>query len=485
MEKYISEIANPSPKATVNSYRSFGYNLSTAIADIIDNSISAGANIINLEFEWKGSNSFILIMDNGSGMDAKELVIAMTPGSKDPEEARDEKDLGRFGMGLKTASFSQCKKLTVVSKKSGFNIVKRCWDLDFLNNKNSWVLLDYISDEGILDRLSAYEAGTIVLWEHLDRLVGDSQEDNQYVENAFLRELATVRDHLALVFHKFIESKRVKIIFNGILIESINPFLLNLSVKPEMGISEEFDNAEIRYYILPHMSKLEKYEYENTGGALGWFENQGFYIYRADRLLVFGDWLGLQKKRDYSKLARIEVNFKNSGDFNWNLDIKKSTAIPPLSIRKELKRVSQIAIQKSANIYNWRGKKVFDSEFQLKTEHLWGDEINRDGIKKYKLNRNHPILKQILSRKDSLLNNFIKLIEQNVPVELILTNQNDDPSFHELEKLNNIPSDELLNLAVEVFNIQVQQGVPINLAKEQIMTSVPFNQFPIIYDYLV
>ena len=97
-----AEIATPNPKSTINSYRSFGYNLSTAIADIVDNSISANSDEIYLEYKWKGSDSYILILDNGVGMNNEELVLAMTPGSKNPEEERGEKDLGRFGMGLKT-----------------------------------------------------------------------------------------------------------------------------------------------------------------------------------------------------------------------------------------------------------------------------------------------------------------------------------------------------------------------------------------------
>ena len=130
MQEYLkAEIAKPNPKSTINSYRSFGYNLSTAISDIIDNSISAYANEIRLEYKWNGKDSFISICDNGIGMNHSELVLAMTPGSKDPEEERSEKDLGRFGMGLKTASFSQCRRLTCITKKESYATIKRCWGM--------------------------------------------------------------------------------------------------------------------------------------------------------------------------------------------------------------------------------------------------------------------------------------------------------------------------------------------------------------------
>ncbi len=485
MMPYVrAEIAKPNPKSTINSYRSFGYNLSTAIADIIDNSISANANEIHIEFKWKGKDSFILILDNGRGMNKEELVLAMTPGSKDPEEVRKENDLGRFGMGLKTASFSQCKRLTCISKRENYSVIKRCWDIDFINEVNEWQLLDYVSDNSFIDKIDKNKSGTLVLWEKLDRIVGNSEIDNFSVKNAFYQEMQIVRQHLSLVFHKFIESKRVKIFFQNEAVQPFNPFLLNLNPKPEMGLPEKFGNVEITYFILPHMSEIGKENYENSGGSLGWFQEQGFYIYRGDRLLVAGDWLGLEKKRDYSKLARIAINFSNENDFNWNLDIKKSTAIPPIEIRRELTRIAKIAIMKSAKIYNWRGQKTFSEINKINHEPLWKDEITREGIKKYKINRKHPIINSLLKEHNNLTARALKLLEDNVPIELILSNQNEDPAFHELEKYSENPSDELIGLAVELYKIHISQGIPESLAKQQIMCATPFNLFPLINEYL-
>lgn len=485
MEEFIkAEIAKPNPKSTVNSYRSFGYNLSTAIADIIDNSISADAAEIDIEYNWNGQNSFILISDNGKGMNKEELVIAMTPGSKNPEDERNENDLGRFGMGLKVASFSQCKRLTCLSKTLNQEIQKRCWDIDYINAENEWQLLDYVSDDSFLNKINGFNSGTIVLWEKLDRIIGNTDLNNEYIKNAFYQEMINVKEHLSLVFHKFIESKQIIINFQNDKIEPYNPFLLNLNPKPEMGQTEKFGNVEITYFILPHMSEIGKSDYENTGGSLGWFQQQGFYIYRGNRLLVAGDWLGLEKKRDYSKLARIEVNFTNENDFNWNLDIKKSTATPPIEIRKELSRIAKIAIMKSAKIYNWRGQKIFAENRISFFEPLWIDEKTREGFKKYKINRNHPIIKTLLDEDKRLILKALKLLEDNVPIELILSNQNEDPSFHELEKQSAQPSDELISLAVELFQINTSKGVPKDLAKQQILGAVPFSLFPLLTEYL-
>lgn len=484
MEYIKAEIAKPNPKSTINSYRSFGYNLSTAISDIIDNSISANANEIRLEYKWNGIDSFISISDNGTGMNKNELVMAMTPGSKDPEEERSEKDLGRFGMGLKTASFSQCKRLTCITKKESYATIKRCWDIDYINAENEWQLIDYVSDHSFVEKIENQKSGTLVLWEKLDRIVGNAETSNESVKNAFYQEMVNVKEHLSLVFHKFIESKRIKIFFQNEEIKPYNPFLLNLNPLPEMGQTRIVDNVEITYFILPHMSEIGKVDYENSGGSLGWFNAQGFYIYRGDRLLVAGDWLGLEKKRDYSKLARIMVNFTNANDFNWHLDIKKSTAIPPIEIRRELKIQAQIAIRKSAKIYNWRGQKSVTESREISHEPLWTDEKTREGIKKYKINRKHLVIKSLLEENNKLAGKALKLLEENVPIELILSNQNEDPAFHELEKQTDKPTDELINLAVELYKINVSQGVPKELAKQQIMSSTPFNLYPLINEYL-
>ena len=488
LSEYSAEKARPNPKSTINSYRSFGYNLSTAIADIIDNSISAKATKIDIDYRWNGNDSYIAISDNGNGMNLEELITAMTPGSKDPEEIRDEDDLGRFGMGLKTASFSQCKRLTVATKRRNYNLIKRSWDIEFINKQEEWILLNYISDEKFLEKIEKLESGTLVLWQNLDRVIGDVERTNETVKNAFYQEMNFVKEHLSLVFHRFIESNDLELSLNETPIEALNPFLYNLSTKPEMGLEENLSNGvKVTYFILPHMSRISPEEYEKSGGPLGWFNQQGFYIFRGDRLLVAGDWLGLEKKRDYSKLVRIAINIPNTSDFDWNLDIKKSTASPPIAVRKELSRISKLAISKSAKIYNWRGQKHISSETErIGFQKLWSDSTNREGIKKYKINRSHPIIAEVLSNENnkSLISKAFKLIEDNVPIEMILFNQNEDPSLHELEKISEKPSDDLIKLAVDLYQINVKKGVPKDISRQQIMNSTPFNIFPLINNYL-
>lgn len=488
MNQFQAEQARPDPRSTINSYRSFGYSMSTAVADIIDNSISAGATVIDLIYHWAGRDSYITITDNGLGMTKDELVAAMKPGSRNPDELRDAKDLGRFGMGLKTASFSQCKRLTVASKKDGA-LRHRCWDIDYVLDKGDWLLLDYLSDPSLCEALESYDSGTTIIWEKTDRITGDSDSSNEAVKEAFYREFQYVRDHVAMVFHRFLEKKQINISFNGRPVVAWNPFLLDLDPKPETGPVEILSgNVEVTYYILPHMSRIGQEQYQRSGGPLGWYQQQGFYIYRGDRLLVAGDWLDIDKKREYSKLARIAVSFPNAGDFDWNLDIKKSTATPPIPLRRDLSRIARLACLKSAKVYNWRGQKQLsrpDNKQPLSV--LWTEELTRDGIRKYKINRQHPLISKALEidgERKKIFSQSLKLIEENIPLELIFFNHNEDPAQHEAERPNEIPSDALIQLAVELYEINVAQGVPAGLAASQIMNAVPFNQFPLIQDYL-
>ena len=139
------EISTPGAGALIESLRAVGYSLPTAIADIIDNSIAAKAKNIWLDFYWDGCDSRISILDDGVGMEEDVLSNAMRPGSQSPTDTRDPSDLGRFGLGLKTASFSQSRILSVVSKTSKGEKSRRCWDLNFVSKHNEWRLLKEVT----------------------------------------------------------------------------------------------------------------------------------------------------------------------------------------------------------------------------------------------------------------------------------------------------------------------------------------------------
>jgi len=430
LTNFISEETPPKANAMIHTFRAFGYNLQTAVADIIDNSISAKANNIWIRYAWEGAESWITILDDGEGMGRSALVNAMTPGSKDPIDERDENDLGRFGLGLKTSSFSQCKILTVASKVYGSNILKRCWNLDFVHDTDKWSLLDYISDDTYLDQLSEIKSGTLVLWQNLDRLVGNSHKENDAARKVFLEEFAHVEEHIGLVFHRYLQKKKLKIFINGMQIQPWDPFM-----KEEEGgqliCSEgpDKDNVTIKCFVLPHISNIN-IEARKKAKTEEWYNLQGFYIYRNERLLLYGDWLGLFPKNEQYKNARILIDIPNKLDHIWKIDIKKATATPSISIRKDLVRLGKMTRIAAANVYRFRGNQIMldDSIKGFSFQSIWKVSKLRDGSVKYFINQEHPIITRSLlsdniSNKDLrevLKIRFFNILQSNFSYQSVI-----------------------------------------------------------------
>lgn len=201
MNQYIEN--KPTADVLMSSMRSIGYSFEAAVADIIDNSISVKADFIEIRFPVDPSELFVAVCDNGSGMSESELFDAMKYGSAMKRENRSEDDLGRFGLGLKAASLSQCRKLTVVSKKDG--AISACiWDLDVVEETKDWTMIECSHDEiqkiRFIDFLEDKECGTIVLWENFD--VISKSSGNVYAELMDYQEVTA--EYLSLIFHRFL-----------------------------------------------------------------------------------------------------------------------------------------------------------------------------------------------------------------------------------------------------------------------------------------
>ncbi|WP_271783687.1 ATP-binding protein [Aquimarina algiphila] len=486
---YISEETPPKASAMINTFRAFGYNLQTAVADIIDNSISAKAKNVWIDYEWRGSESWVTIRDDGEGMDKGELINAMTPGSKDPKDERDVNDLGRFGLGLKTSSFSQCKVLTVVSKKKEFHPLKRCWNLDFVNKTGNWSLLDYISNQSFVDKLSNQESGTIIFWEKLDRFVGNSHIENEAARKVFLEEFALVEEHLSLVFHRYLEKGKLKLWINGLLITPWDPFM-----KEEVGVQlvgdEYFDNNNIhvKCYVLPHISKINPSS-RIKAKTEDWYKLQGFYVYRNERLLLYGDWLGIFTKNEHYKNARVLIDIPNKFDHDWKIDIKKATATPPITIRKDLLRLGKLTRHTAANIYRFRGNQIMldDSITSFDFKPVWKATKQRDGGIKYYVNTDHPVINQILEsdviKKDDL-KTILKLISSTTPIESIIQNYSESPESIELRNDSNELEQGTIKLAQLMFASLNKSGISKEIAIKQILNIQPFNEYPQLLEYL-
>ena len=419
----------PYAPTLIESTRAIGYSLEAAVADIIDNSIAANAVNVDIYF-FPVDGAYIAILDNGSGMDEKEINIAMQYGSKNPTEERDKKDLGRFGLGLKTASLSQCRCLTVISKQ-GDRLEGRQWDIDHVIEVGDWSLIildaEEINQFPQVEELKKYESGTLVIWQKLDRL--KAGEIN--FELSLGRKIDRVRDHLSLVYHRYLMGEsgitKLKLFINGEKVKAIDPFLINKSVQAmdDETLIIQGHKILVRPYILPHISKLTSDEIKMLGGKDGLRKRQGFYVYRNKRLLVWGTWFRMMRQGDLSKLARIRVDIPNTLDDLWTLDIKKSSALPPAEVRKNLEIIINQIAERSKRTWTFRGKKeVSDTE-----THIWNRMKNKQGGYYYEINREHPFVQQLVKVDPSLKMSIYSLLQQielGLPLNQLYVDLNND-----------------------------------------------------------
>lgn len=483
--KYKTASAEPEASSMIETFRAIGYSIQAAVADIIDNSISAGAQNIWVDFEWKGADTWLSIKDDGSGMDNEGLIQAMRPGSRNPNEERSTKDLGRFGLGLKTASFSQCRKLSVISKRTDHNSVYWTWDLDFVSQEKKWDLINYIP-QGFENCLNEALSGTVVIWNDLDRLVRNLKEDDKSSLAKFLQIMENIKKHLAMVFHRFIENKRIKVYFQQRQVEAWNPFLIDDSATqkfPEEPLQN--NKVRIRGFVLPHKSRLTEEEFRKAEGPRGWNSQQGFYIYRNERLLLAGEWLGMFRKEEHYKLARIMIDLPNNLDAEWQIDIKKSVARPPIGLRDQLKAYANKVRSQAVEVYRHKGKVLQRKYTTTQFQPVWQEKI-RHGKRFYEINREHPYLQSLFESgisKTSELSHLLRFIEETVPVPLITIKESEQPELQgqPFEETDQEPVRQAMK---KMYERLTKNGKSDDQAKAIILTIEPFNLFPQFIDFL-
>ena len=274
--------AVPEASSMIETFRAIGYNLETAVADIVDNSISAGAKNVYIDRIWEGGNTIITIKDDGCGMSSDEIIEAMRPGSQNPLETRAANDLGRFGLGMKTASFSQCRKLTVISKKAGYHSAYWTWDLDYVALTHKWELIRWTPDE-YADAIDNQKSGTMIIWTDLDRVIPPSTSVSDIAaKQKFSDAWARVKSHIAMIFHRFIESNVISIYWGENIIDAWNPFCLSekkTQIFPSESLYFGSQKAEVKGYVLPHKNNFSSEEnYRKAEGMYGYPAAQGFNI---------------------------------------------------------------------------------------------------------------------------------------------------------------------------------------------------------------
>ncbi|MEH7126212.1 ATP-binding protein [Bacillus sp. JJ1773] len=465
----ITEVVQPNISNFIKSLRDIGYTFEVAVADVLDNSITAKAKNVHISCMPNPSTVFTLL-DDGTGMSNSELIDAMRLATNDPDSPREGVDLGKFGLGLKTASFSQCIDLTVLSKKNGVVSIKQ-WDLKYISRENEWLLItpdiSEYTNVPLFEEFMQQENGTLVVWRGIDT----------FKEADIPNKLDILRSHLSLVFHCFLEGivpgkNALKIFVNGQSLEPFNPFnpkhIATQQLVPE---KIKYLNSEIivQPYILPHHSKLSQQEFDKYATKDGYTKSQGFYLYRAHRLLIHGTWWSMHRTNDAHKLVRIKIDIPNNQDTAWGIDIKKSAANPVSEIKKDLKRIIQQVTVKGSRPFTGRGKKIEDK----RTTRFWELVADNKDIH-FAINREHPIIKNLEDtlREDQhqLLNVILMGLESYLPLDAIVAQLNTNPLKVKQETLIN--ENEIIML-VENWR---SKGVSEAFIKELLKTEVYKNK---------
>ena len=488
MDYDIIEKASAAPEAAsmIETFRAIGYNLETAVADIIDNSISAGAKNIRIDTIWRGGNSVISIKDDGCGMNSNDIIQAMRPGAQNTLSERNSNDLGRYGLGLKTASFSQCRKLSVLSKKAGYDASYWTWDLDYVSQSDSWELLHWIPEE-FRTTLDDDKTGTLVVWSDLDRILSlDVKEDNESEKRKFIKSLDRVKNHIAMIFHRFMEDGIVKIFWGKNQIEAWNPFCPKEVKRQVKRTDYLYNGEEVKGYVLPHKKSFSSEDaYNRAEGINGWVAHQGFYVYRGKRLLLAGDWLGLFRKEEHYKLVRIQVDLPNNLDSEWQIDIKKSKATPPNNCKDLLEAYAKRLRVEGREVYSHRARTVkvkAGGNFQR----LWLDKV-KDGKTYFVINRDNDLIKNIkqLARTspDKAIDTLLRFIEEAIPTKTIYIKEAEGQVEQE-RPFSDIDTSMLKKTLEIMFSNLQMQGKTIEQAKAYLKYVEPFNNYEELIDEL-
>ena len=429
----MRDAANPIPKtrevdatpyaaSLIEGHRDFGYSLETALADVIDNAITAGARQVELIADTVADEPWIALADDGSGMTEAELVEAMRLGSKNPTHERAAEDLGRFGLGLKSASFSQCRSLTVLTRKDGRTSCAR-WDLDRVAKRNDWSLELIDNSELVIGHDLLPETGTVVIWEKLDRLSGGYKHDSGKRAEHMNSELSRAEHHLRLVFHRFLDGAkpRLKLSLNGRQLKPIDPMATSYAATqkdPEEILRLRNGDVLIRCHTLPHHKRMSREAWEEIGGPEGHLKSQGLYVYREKRLIIAGGWLGLARQTELTKLCRIAVDIPNTMDADWKIDVKKASAQLPPVVRDRLKKVVERLVGTSKRTYRGRGQKlVNETRFPI-----W-NRLQKDGQIVFRPNVEHPVFRtyaeQLPEAMRAGFERCLRIVGSGLPIETL------------------------------------------------------------------
>ncbi|GAB3550968.1 ATP-binding protein [Spirosoma fluminis] len=485
----IYEDGTPFPEYLIKSISEQGYSLETSLADLIDNSISAGADKIEILVDTENLPFTLFLADNGNGMDEECLRKSMRFPSSSLELQRDTVDLGRFGLGMKTASFAQTRKFTVISRpKSEEGYTARTWDVEHLKIIKEWQILINQEEDiqqlmeryqslstGFFNGFDDFRAGTVIIWQGLYKfenfLEGRSRSD------ALSHQLTEVtHDYLSLVFHRFMERAEypLQIRINNVRLKPFSPFPeKETGFRPVEPKYKAFKTDVIRLdgFILPVRSIEESKERVNvwTPPSRGLMDMEGLYIYRSGRIILFGGWNGIIRKSPKLQLARLRVEVGNRVDNLLQLNVAKSQIAIPFDLKTGfLKYIIELKTEAEKEYFNRDIRKI-SSRRSEKDQQLFERSITNKGSL-LEINSEFPLISIIKEKMDSdsvkAFNLLIRMINTGINK---LRHTHEDKSF-QVTKENDSIEDDLESTIVNL----IQKGIQKQTIKNTILPALGY-----------
>ena len=489
--KITYEDASPNPEYLIKSIAEQGYNMETSLADLMDNSISANADKIEVLIDTDTEPFILFLTDNGNGMDEETLKKGMQFPSDSPENLRKVNDLGRFGLGMKTASFAQTRCLTVLSRKKGeeqFNA--RTWDVGYLK-KNGWKIIinsrkeieEIVNrykklSESFLNKFEEFDANTIIVWRGLYKFEEYLEIKNR--KKALKKEISEVAtDYLSLVFHRFMERKKcpLQVRINNNRVNPFNPFPTEeKDFRPIEYKQKKFKEDVIRIegYILPSRSigESRKGLTKWTTKYRGLMDMEGLYVYRADRIILFGGWNSLIRKAPRLQLARLKVEIGNSVDHLLHLNVAKSNIIIPHDLKNAfVTYIEELKIEAEREYYN-RGIRKFSGEKKEDKIQLFSRKATNKGTL-LELNDAFPILESLRKSLDkeqkTKLNFLIRMLNTRVNY---IRQTHQENEFTGIVDKDGLASEEI----VECINQLLKNGISKEIIKKDILPNLGYRE---------
>lgn len=350
--------APPNAFKTLTSLRMMGYDTVASVSDLVDNCIDAGATRVSVEVRQAGKGGkdsgdtgiVIDVQDNGIGMDGDTLNQALRLGS---ETSHENTDLGKYGMGLVTASLGMARSIYVLTRKDKAQAYEAVLDIDDVAKHNKFLIaLQPVADSRkVLSILKDH--GTLVRVSKIDRI------DDVNVA----RFAATLRTKFAQTYRTFLNAG-LKLAVNNRLVEPFDPLMRDhpqTKVLLDQDLSVDGHTIHVTAVDLPDLG------FAGNQGAGIFPHTSGVYVVRNGRQIMAAQRFGLYQQHHSYSGFRAELSFGKDADALFHVDVMKQKVQPTGKLLAKLSEALGDAIAEAGR--SGRERPVAETATQVKIDH--------------------------------------------------------------------------------------------------------------------